>query len=534
MSIDANSLSIPFPPGLTAAVFSAIAGIALTALPGVVAGCCGMLSQDFLQRLARFMVMFMTPSLILSSLGSSLRVEELTRMVPLIWWSFFQVFTGRIVSMLLIRVSSASSSWARLGNRHMVCLAKLMELGTMFQNAGSFNMILMQSLCEQPGLFSESKDVCAQDSILLIFGYAIFWDVAMWTYGYSSLQALGQLQATSQAKSSVDANHISVDKEIPDVGPEEDAQGEEMSDDDETAKLQPVKSAGSGPSEIEEGKVVKTHSMRKRRASEGSLSKGASKYFGEQMASIKHGLSHCCNPVFAAIVLGIIIGLRPSLKQALFSQAGSLSTLGHTVKRIGQPVPMLGLQILGGTLGSAARELYITSGGTLRSQLGAFGTFIRISPIDVPSGQRPAAHMLPFVQVRSWVLTAVFAKLMLLPAIGFTIFIVLTSLTSIARATSQPGPAGPAGPGSADAADAELASVSFANMIAILWPQDKLLRILVLAQWCAPSCLQMIVLCHRVGLEECILHALAMMYLAMYSTTVLTSTAWLIAALMLF
>ncbi|CAE8689498.1 unnamed protein product, partial [Polarella glacialis] len=66
------------------------------------------------------------------------------------------------------------------------------------------------------------------------------------------------------------------------------------------------------------------------------------------------------------------------------------------------------------------------------------------------------------------------------------------------------------------------------------WPEDKLMRAVVVAQWSAPSCMNLIVLGHRAGVQDNFMQALAALYLVLYGVCAFTSAAWISAGLAIF
>ncbi|CAE8683129.1 unnamed protein product, partial [Polarella glacialis] len=95
-----------------------------------VAGRLALIDQEFLQRLSRFMVTFMTPSLILSALGSRLTFERLMVVWPLLFWSSLQLAVGWLISLLVLGVRRADP-WASSQP-----LTRLLQLSITFQNIG--------------------------------------------------------------------------------------------------------------------------------------------------------------------------------------------------------------------------------------------------------------------------------------------------------------------------------------------------------------------------------------------------------------
>jgi len=193
---------------------------------------------------------------------------------------------------------------------------------------------------------------------------------------------------------------------------------------------------------------------------------------------------HALNPMVAAMFIGIAVGLTPTIREAVFAPATVLSPLGAALRQIGSTAPVMGLQILGGTLGCAVRQL--------REQ----------------GAQRPPG-------LRTWAIAALTGKLLVLPLLGFVLFQFLSWIQ-----LPQPGTAWP------------LTAVH--RVAAALWPQDRLLRAVVVMQWSAPTCLNLAVLCHRAGLEDAVVQATAILYILMYGVTALTTTFWVTLGLKMF
>lgn len=116
-------------------------------------------------------------------------------------------------------------------------------------------------------------------------------------------------------------------------------------------------------------------------------------------------------------------------------------------------------------------------------------------------------------------------KLFIMPALGFFFFGTLSNLRG-APALHEQLPTDKSG------LESELSVL--AHLAHLLWPADKLLRSVLIMQWSAPSCLGIMVLCHRAGLDDGVVQALSLSYLAMYGLTLLTTTLWLSGGLSLF
>jgi len=440
-------------PSVSVLVFSvlrAVITLALVCCPGFIAGYLGFINRDFLQRLSRFQVTFLMPSLAFSTFGARFTAERFQQIWPLAVWSAVQLVVGTCLSKLILRTRTAER-WARQGSE---AFATLLQMAVTFQNIGIFNFPLIQALCNTPGLFPGHDENCYNDGILMIFGYHIPWDLSLWTQGYAAMMALGRGDVER--------------------GEKKDA-------------LSPPPS----------GKMTVQPVARSDGLAELPVTVG--KQFGSQLrATLSHAAGHFMNPMVAAMMTGIACGLTPPIRESLFGQRAAFGPLGDALKQLGGPAPTIGLQILSGTLGLAVRQ-FKDAGDT---------NFVR----------RPGQQ--------SWMAAVLAGKLLLMPLIGFTIFTALSALQRFEYvppieaeflqqpdATSMPG----------------LGDLGYA-----LWPNDKLLRAVVVMQWTAPSCLNIAVLCHRVGLDDSIVQALSALYLAMYGITILTTTFWVASGLALF
>jgi len=402
------------PSGLTLVfcVLRAVATLMLVGVPGFIAGYSGLADRGFLQKLSRYQVVFLMPSLALSTFGSRFTAEGFHRVYPLAIWSCLQLIAGSCLSPLLLRTRHASD-WSHPDSR---AFPTLLRLAILYQNIGVFNFPLVMTLCHTEGIFERQPDQCYGDAVLMIFGYHIPWDMTLWTYGYTAMLAL--------------ANN-----------------GNAITSSDST-KFRRVSSAA---------KLVRV---------------------ARNMAG------HALNPMVAAMFIGIAVGLTPTIREAVFAPATVLSPLGAALRQIGSTAPVMGLQILGGTLGCAVRQL--------REQ----------------GAQRPPG-------LRTWAIAALTGKLLVLPLLGFVLFQFLSWIQ-----LPQPGTAWP------------LTAVH--RVAAALWPQDRLLRAVVVMQWSAPTCLNLAVLCHRAGLKDAVVQATAILYILMYGVTALTTTFWVTLGLKMF
>mmetsp|Transcript_85316 Transcript_85316/g.217395 ORF Transcript_85316/g.217395 Transcript_85316/m.217395 type:complete len:435 (-) Transcript_85316:83-1387(-) len=426
---------------ITGTVIQAVLTIAVTGAPGFVAGFRGLIDQEFLRSLARFKMDCLTPCLIFATFGSRLTLERLGRVWPLVVWSCVQLCTGVVVSAFLAR-ANASAEWARPGS---VVLPRLLELAVCFQNIGAFSLPMLQTLCQADGIFGgRDAQSCFEDGALMVFGYHVPWDLAMWTQGYSCLQALAALQKPSEgALASVQVAALLPDpRGLP-------------------AQRRPTKFP---------------------------------RHLLQRLTLQVQACGRARNPIFAAMTLGMLVGLMPPLRQLFFGAGAPLEPVGAGLKRVGGIVPVLALQMLSGTLGCASRQL------------------LRLEPSKSPKAS-PAGAAGPMVQpaaLASWVAAILVGKLVLMPALGFAAFAALARL--------RRGAGGGLAMGPSDA----------------LWPDDRLLRTVVILQWSAPSCLSLISLCYRVSLGESVTQAVAALYLVMYAAIIVTTTFWVSAGLMLF
>lgn len=405
---------------LVHAVLSAVLTLGLVGVPGFVGGVNGLINRDFLQRLSRFQVTFLMPSLAFSTFGSRLSLAAIGKIWPLVFWSFVQVIVGLSLSKLML----CTRHGARLKQKGSEAWGALLQVAITFQNIGVFNFPLIMALCNTPGLFDLEKDQCYGQGVLMIFGYHIPWDLSLWTVGYASIMAL---------RPKADGHMLTV--------------------------------AGK------EGTHVV---LRLRRVA-------------------RHVGEHLQNPMLMAMICGIVVGLTPPLRGALFGSAATLGPLADALKQLGAPAPVVGMSILCGTLGCEM--------GSLRGREGIPG--------------RP--------EQRSWMVAVLTGKLFLMPCIGFTLWTYLTRLQrlELQRLEITDTAFRPAFDAMAGVADA-------------IWPADKLMRAVIVMQWSAPSCLNIAVLCHRAGLQEHIVQAVSALYLAMYGLTAVSTTFWVASGLSVF
>jgi hypothetical protein len=218
---------------------------------------------------------------------------------------------------------------------------------------------------------------------------------------------------------------------------------------------------------------------------------------------------HSFNPILGAMLIGMIVGLTPPLRLLFFGPDAILMPIGAGVKRIGSVVPVLALQILSGTLGIASRQLW--------------------EEFWLPSKDKDLGANGHLHQVQSsgatWLIILVASKLILMPTIGFCLFMVFNLMCLY----SKPDLA-PTGVASSEAFGLEILPA----LGRMLFPTDQLLRTILVLQWSSPSCLTLIVLCHRVGLDAKLAQIVAASYLVMYLATAVSTTCWVAAGLALF
>jgi hypothetical protein len=284
--------------------------------------------------------------------------------------------------------------------------------------------------------------------------------------------------------------------------------------------------------------------------------------------------------------LGAIIGLTPPLRATLFGgPSGFLHPLGDALRRVGAPVPVVGLQILTGTLGCALRQFWEAPKssqqvGTVESEprseeapeevlddredavltpsddredavltASTSPATRHVEAADVEEGAarkaRKDATLYSESQARArhgWLKTVLAGKLVLVPLVGFFTFTVMSWLQHVgaARAVASSPTLGDgitAGTAMTDISDGESVGTLAARMrflATLLWPEDRLFRAVCVLQWSAPSCMSLIVLCHRARVEESTVQLVALLYLVMYGGAVLSTTGWVAAGLYFF
>lgn len=431
-------------------VLGAVVTIALTGVPGFVAGVLGIIDKEFLRGLSCFNLTCLTPCLIFSTFGGRLTYERLGKVGPLVVWSVAQLCAGRAVSRGLVYFDARlwrphGASWPSRGPAFTV----LGQLAVTFQNIGAFCLPMLQTLCQTDGIFPGHDKHCFDDGALMVFGYHLPWDLAMWTQGYASMLALGGVP---------EPKHGCTD------------------------------SAAEGPSITAKSKA------------------------SSRLRDLAAAADHFINPIFAAMLLGLVVGLIPAFRELFFGPRAPLGPVGIAAQRVGGIVPIVGLQILTCTLGLAARQLWDEHRASAKAKDGA----------------APTCHA-------SWIATVLFGKLFLMPALSFCAFTVAYRLQLqpgrldvdlTEDAVAEPAVSGLALP--------QLRYAAVGQLSRMLWPDDRLLRTVVVLQWSAPSCLGLIVLCHRVGLDDALVRAMAMLYLVMYALTAVSTTIWVTAGLLLF
>lgn len=447
---------------VTRTVLEAVLGIAVAGLPGLIGGLKGVLDQEFVKRLAKFIMDFLQPCFIFATFGSRLTVERLQKVWPLTVWSCIQIAAGICVANVVERVMGGF--WNR-GQRGPVgaALPRLFQLSTCFANISGFSIPLVQTLCHAPGLFEGHAQTCFDDGVLMIFGFCVPWEIAFWTQGYAAVRSLRDPCST----------------------------------------------------------VLKAEN-------------GAVSVSGTLFAKL-------VNPVFAAMFLGALVGLCEPARWLLFADDGYLYAVGNGIKRVGGIVPVLALQVLTATLGVFARRIYIrensSNEGVLPDILPDFTSADKprrfycvrrrakagVDDVTTSKSNSAPPASAEKQKVVNWIATSVASKLIIMPCVG----VLLCSLAG--RITERTSDASALLP-----VDDTQASNTFLACFFLLWPQDRLLRVLVMMQWSAPSCLSLISMCYRCNLSNEITNAVASLYLVMYSSVVVTTTFWVSVAFLLF
>lgn len=477
---------------LCATVLRAVLTIGFTGLPGFLAGLHGIMNFDFLQRLSQFHVGFLMPCLIFSNLGSRLSVARLALVWPLVCWSCLQMVVGLGVTRALVCLHAARP-WAKPGSDTLV---PLLMVGVVFQNVGAWTMPLVQSLCQVVELFPQHQEHCYEDGILMILGYSFPWDIGLWSFGYSSVLAL----ASSVGHKTKCADAV-------------------QSDDSEDGAFTAPCVTSYGDCDASADHIsCEQHCSKQHIANAWHPVRDASKRLLRKVRSLTRHL----NPVLVAMISGIFVGLTPPLQAVLFGPQASLGVLGDALKRIGSPVPVVGLQILTGSLGLACANMWEK-----------FDLHRMRSRRDEASGgQAGMMSNRPHIVTRSqltWLVAVLVGRLACMPALCFVAVAVL-------RAVQMPHAV--LNGSSVDelgvdllTSPAMLSLPAWSSSAYHLWPNDQLVRAVVVMQWSAPSCLSLIVLCHRAGLSEAVVQAVSAMYLVMYGLAVVSTTGWVTAGL---
>mmetsp|Transcript_23807 Transcript_23807/g.56324 ORF Transcript_23807/g.56324 Transcript_23807/m.56324 type:complete len:464 (+) Transcript_23807:75-1466(+) len=448
---------------LVLSVFRAVVTVFLTGLPGFVAGYTGVFDQEFLQPLSRFLLGFMAPALMFHTLATRLTLEVLGKLWSLALWSCTSMAAALLLASLLRRLPGVAGP-DRQGSDAM---SLLLRCAVCFQNIGAFNFPLLQTLCATPGLFEGGSQQCFDDGVLMIFIYKMPWDLLLWTWGYSNLMALGrqhpQTNGSVHDPGGVHSEKANGDKTV--------AGKVAHSDTSDTSEVKPV------PAPTAKTVVALGHQWLPG--------------WVQHMVSSICQVVLSCNPILMAMLVGVPVGLNPALRGLVFGPAAPLKPLGDAMKGISTPVPAMGLQTLSGTLGCALREFQAAEESTAAVQRVTLGR------------QRP------------WLAAVVFGKLVLLPAVGFLTFAKLSKLQveyPISQCSAQDDCLG--------------ASAVVRSILAHLWPDDRLFRTMLVMQWSAPSFLNLVVICHRAALDKAIIQSVAMLYLVMYASTIVTTTCW--------
>jgi len=461
--------------GLLSCVFSAVATLTLTGIPGFAAGFFGIIDDTFLQVLSRFQLAFLTPALIVSTLGARFSYERMEIVWPLMIWSCLQLGVAfGVASTVLVISRYTRCEWQ--GSKSLVAI---LQVAICFQNIGAFNIPLLQTLCSVKGLFPTHGEHCFEDGIVMILGYHVPWDLAFWTWGYIKLSTLKD-SCTKGGR----AKYV---EPLP-----ENSQHVQKSDmDSESLEIHQLPlSEKTGCSEVEELKSLV------------AVLPPYVKLIVKKVLLLLQRASHFFNPLFAALLIGIVVGLTPTLRSSLFGKTSHLSPVGDALKRVGAVAPIMVTQILTGTLGITAKQMLgFTNEGLFNSSRCTF-------PL-------------------TWLLAVVSGKLILVPLASSAIFELICNIQKQSQLPSLPH-------ARANLAPTTGTEVFISWLVNALWPADSLFRAVIVMQFSAPSCINIIVLCHRVGLQEGIVRAVSMLYLTMYAVTMFTSTMWVSSGLKLF
>jgi len=313
----------------------------------------------------------------------------------------------------------------------------------------------------------------------MIFGYNVPWDLAMWTWGYTTFLSLGCRRSDFEVSQKAGA----VDLLLRVKG---------------QASPELVKSSG-GTWFPRFGKGDSRHRLLRRLSA-------------SFIRSIYQIGAHCCNPVLVALGLGCVVGVFSPLRNAFFGRGGLLGVVGDALKQVGAPAPMMGMQILSGTMGCTLRQFWDTFKGPAESRALLWSRVRSLS---------------------SWMMLALAGKLVILPTAGG---IVISAICALRGSGLDGHGIGMAEGSAANASgsESELFPTPAEGLLDKLWPENEVLRAVVVMEWSAPSCLAIIVFCHRIGLEEAAVQAVAVLYLSMYVVTVVSTTFWVTAGLAIF
>ena len=290
--------------------FSAMAKIALMSCVGVLLAKYPkqkpIMSIEFIQTLSKLSNNVFVPCLIVTSLGSGVNLDLLSRIGILILFC-------AVINLISFFFAHTIGWWLYGRSKDEMYIALAVAIGS--PNAISLPIMVLQTMCENDTInldYGSSAKQCYSEGTSMLFVYSIGWHLMFWSYGFPILKSLKEKQLL--AATTVES----------------------------PTTLLPV----SDPMLLREDNT--NHNVSS--SSSSSSSRICSSLKPKLLQAMKWLQSVLLTPAMMAIIVGVLIALIRPLQLMLFEDLSIFRPLGSAITTLGEPVVATSCLIMSASL----------------------------------------------------------------------------------------------------------------------------------------------------------------------------------------
>ena len=303
--------------------FSAMSKIALMSCVGVFLAkyprSKPIMNLEFIQTLSKLSNNVFVPCLIMTSLGSGVNLELLSRIGVLILFC-------AIINLISFFFAHTIGWWLHGRCKDDMYIALAVAVGS--PNAISLPIMVLQTMCENDTInldYGSSAKQCYTEGTSMLFVYSIGWHLMFWSYGFPILKSLKEKQllaeTTTQSTSSPSASS--------------------------PTPLLPV----SDPMLLREDNTNGNNSTNNSSSNNGSrICSSLTLCKPKVLQTLKWLQSVLLTPAMMAIIVGVTISLIPPLQRMLFEDISIFRPLGSAITTLGEPVVATSCLIMSASL----------------------------------------------------------------------------------------------------------------------------------------------------------------------------------------